>query len=97
MSVPPEYAWLFPIIIPLVIGLLLGAIIRRTIKLVIAISSLITILAATGYVSLTVHDIYDTSMEVLPRLFDSGYGLLDVIPYASASLLIGLGIGLWKG
>ena len=97
MSVPPEYAWIVPIIIPLAIGLLVGVIVRRTIKITMAVSALVIILVATGYISLTVQDIYDKSMEVLPRLFDSGEGLLDVIPYASTAFLIGLGIGLWKG
>ncbi len=102
MSVPAEYAWLtvlilVPIIIPFMIGLLLGVIAKRTVKLVMAVSALVIILVATGYVSLTVQDIYDKSMDALPGLFDSGQGLLDVIPYVSAALLIGLGIGLWKG
>jgi len=97
LSVPPEYAWIFPIIVPLVIGLLIGAIIRRTFKLVTTVSALVIILVATGYVSLTMGDIYDKSMEVLPRLFESGEGFLDAIPYASTAFLIGLGIGLWKG
>ncbi len=97
MSAPPEYVWLVPIIIPLVIGLLLGAIARRTIKLVMTVSALVIILVATGYISLTVQDIYDKAMETLPRLFDTSYEVINVIPYASAALLIGLGIGLWKG
>ena len=97
MSVPPEYAWIVPIIIPLAIGLLVGVIVRRTIKITMAVSALVIILVATGYISLTVQDIYDKSMDALPGLFDSGQGLLDVIPYVSAALLIGLGIGLWKG
>ncbi len=97
MSVPPEYAWIVPIIIPLVIGLLIGAIVRRTSKLVMTVSALVVILVATGYVSLTVQDIYDKAMEVLPRLFESGEGFLDAIPYVSTAFLIGLGIGLWKG
>ncbi len=97
MSVPPEYAWIVPIIIPLVIGLLIGAIVRRTLKLVMTVSALVIVLVATGYVTLTMQDIYDQAMEILPRLFDSGEGLLDAIPYASTALLIGLGIGLWKG
>ncbi len=97
MSAPPEYVWLVPIIIPLVIGLLLGAIVRRTIKLVMTVSALVIILVAAGYISLTVQDIYDKAMETLPRLFDTSYEVINVIPYASAALLIGLGIGLWKG
>ena len=79
------------------IGLLLGVIVKRTVKLVMAVSALVIILVATGYVSLTMQDIYDKSMDALPGLFDSSKGLLGVIPYVSAALLIGLGIGLWKG
>ncbi len=97
MSVPIEYAWIVPIAVPLVIGLLVGAIIRKTMKLIMTLSALIIILVATGYITLTVQDIYDQAMHVLPRLFDSGIGLIDTIPYASTAFLIGLGIGLWKG
>ncbi|MFC1754388.1 hypothetical protein ACFL96_13520 [Thermoproteota archaeon] len=97
MSVPIEYAWIVPIAIPLVIGLLVGAIVRKTVKLVITISALGIILVATGYISLTFQDLFDQAMLVLPRLFDSGVGFLDAMPYASTTFLIGLGIGLWKG
>ncbi len=97
MSVPVEYAWIVPIIIPVVIGLLVGAIIRKTVKLVTTLSALAIILVATGYITWTFQDVYDQAMQVLPRVFDSGVGLLDVIPYVSAAFLVGLGIGLWKG
>lgn len=97
MSIPVEYAWIVPIIVPVVIGLLVGAIIRKTVKLVTTLSALVIILVATGYITLTFQDLYDQAMAVLPRLFDSGVGFLDAIPYFSTAFLVGLAIGLWKG
>jgi len=97
LSIPTEYAWIVSIVVPLVIGLFVGAIVKRTFKLVILIGAFVIILVATRIVSLIMQDIYDKSMEVLPKLFSSGQGLLNVLPYASTIFLIGLAIGLWKG
>ncbi len=33
LIIPPEYAWIIPIVVPLIIGFLIGVIIKRTIKL----------------------------------------------------------------
>lgn len=97
MSVPPEVAWIVPILVPFIIGLLVGAAIKRTLKLVMIITALVIVLVATGALSLTFRDIYDKAMEVLPTLVDLGGGLKDVLPYSSVSFLIGLALGLWKG
>jgi uncharacterized membrane protein (Fun14 family) len=97
MSVPPEYAWLVPILIPLVIGLLAGVIIRKTLKLVISVAALIIILVATGYISFTFSDIFDRAMDTLPSIFENGQSALNILPYSSTAFLIGLALGLWKG
>ncbi len=97
MSVPQEFAWLFPVVFPLLIGLLVGVIIRRSMKLVISIVALVIILVATGYISLTYQGIFDRAMDILPRLIETGQGALDSLPYSSTAFLIGLALGLWKG
>ena len=97
MSVPPELAWLVPILAPFLIGLFVGIIIRRGFKLMLAVVALVLVLIATGFVSLTFRDLYDRAMEVLPRLYDLGRGYLNVIPYSVPAFLVGLALGLWKG
>ena len=97
MTIPPEVAWIVPIVVPFIIGLLVGAVIKRALKLMVVIAALVIVLVATGAVSLTFRDIYDKAMEFLPRLIDLGGGLKDVLPYSSVAFLIGLALGLWKG
>lgn len=97
MSIPPEFAWILPTVAPFLIGLLVGLIVKRTFKLVMLIVALIVILVAVGYVSLSFTNLYENALHYLPRLIDTGMALGDVLPYSSASFLIGLAIGLWKG
>ncbi|MEM2930630.1 MAG: hypothetical protein QW797_07225 [Thermoproteota archaeon] len=97
MTIPPEFAWIIPVVVPFIIGLLVGLIIKRAITLVLALAILVIILVATGYVSLTFQDIFERSMEFLPKLIDLGGSLQNVLPYSSATFLIGLLLGLWKG
>ncbi|MEM4610443.1 MAG: hypothetical protein QW190_06120, partial [Thermoproteota archaeon] len=84
-------------VVPFIIGLLIGLIIKRAITLVLALLILIIILVATGYVSLTFQDLFDRAMEFLPRIIELGGSLQNVLPYSSATFLIGLLLGLWKG
>ncbi len=97
MTIPPELAWIVPVVIPFIIGLLVGAVAKRTFKLIVVVAALVIVLVATGVVSLTFQDVYDKAMEFLPRLIDLGGGLKDVLPYTSVAFLIGLALGLWKG
>ena len=97
MSVPPELAWLVPIVAPFLTGLLVGAIIKRGLKLILAVVALVLVLCATGYLSFSFKDLWDKAMEFLPRLYESGKGYLDALPYSLPTFLIGLAIGLWKG
>ncbi|MEM2049979.1 MAG: hypothetical protein QXZ11_02515 [Thermoproteota archaeon] len=97
VTIPPEFAWIVPVVVPFIIGLLIGLIIKRAITLVLALLILIIILVATGYVSLTFQDIFDRAMEFLPRIVELGGSLQNVLPYSSATFLIGLLLGLWKG
>ena len=97
MAIPPEVAWLVPVVIPFVVGILLGAIVKRTVKLAFAVAALVIILVGTGIISLTLTDVFDKAMELLPRLIETGEGVLDALPYSSGAFLVGLGIGLWRG
>jgi len=97
MTIPPEFAWIVPIVIPFIIGLLVGLIIKRAIALILALALLIIVLIGVGYVHLTFQDVYDKAMKFLPKIIDLGGSLQNVLPYSSATFLIGLLLGLWKG
>lgn len=74
----------------------MGTIIKKAIKLVLAVIALIIVLVATGSLNITFEDLWGKAMEFLPKLYESGSGYLDVLPYTSATFLIGLGLALWK-
>lgn len=97
VTVPPELAWVVPVIVPFIIGLLVGFIVKRTIKLILAIMLLVIILIITGYVSITFQDIYDKAMRLLPKVIDLGSSFINVLPYSSLTFILGLLLGLWKG
>jgi uncharacterized membrane protein (Fun14 family) len=97
MSIPPELAWLVPIVVPFIIGLLVGAVIKRTFKLMVIIAALVIVLVATGALSLSFSDLYEKATELLPRIAEKTEVLKNILPYASAAFLIGLALGLWKG
>jgi uncharacterized membrane protein (Fun14 family) len=94
MSVPPEIAWIIPIVVPFIVGLLLGVIVKRGLKLLIAIVAIVVILIATGVLSVTFGDLYGQAMQFLPKLYDVGSGFLNVLPYSSITFIIGLVLGL---
>lgn len=97
MSIPPEIAWLIPILLPFIIGLLVGALIKAALKLVILIAALVIVLVATGVLSVTFTDLYDKAMEHLPNFINSERGWLNVLPYSSVAFIVGLALGLWFG
>jgi uncharacterized membrane protein (Fun14 family) len=93
LSIPPEIAWIIPIVLPLIIGLLVGAIIKKGFKLLMLVIALIIVLIATGVLSLTFSDLYTEAMKILPKLYDLGAGWLNVLPYSTISFVIGLVLG----
>ena len=97
MSIPPEIAWLVPIIVPLIIGLLVGVLIKHAMKLILVLAALVIVLVVIGALSIGFGDLYDKAMEFLPKLYDAGRGWINVLPYSSVAFLIGLVLGLWKG
>jgi len=97
MVTSPEIAWMVPVIIPAIMGLLVGLIVKRSIKLMFTIAALVGLLVLMGLVGLTVQDVFDQALKVLPRIINTGSGFIDVLPYSATTFLIGLGLGLWKG
>jgi len=93
MSIPPEIAWLIPIVLPLIIGLLVGAVIKRGLKLLIFVVALVIVLVVTGILSVTFSGLYAQAMQFLPKLYDVGHGWLNVLPYSSVTFLVGLVLG----
>jgi uncharacterized membrane protein (Fun14 family) len=94
MSIPPEIAWLIPVILPFIIGLLVGVVIKKALKLLVAVAVLVIILVVTGIISVTFSDLYAEAMKFLPKLYDVGQGWLNVLPYSSIAFIIGLLLGL---
>jgi len=96
--IPPEYAWLIPIAIPFLIGLIIGIVVKRTIKLILALAALLIILVVVGYMQLpAISDIARAAMTYLPALWAEADPLINLLPYSSATFLIGLILGIWKG
>jgi uncharacterized membrane protein (Fun14 family) len=93
LSIPPEIAWIIPVILPFIIGLLVGAIIKKGFKLLILVIALIIVLIATGVLSLTLGDVFTEAMKILPKLYDAGAGWLNALPYSTITFVIGLALG----
>ena len=90
-----------PAVVVLVIGFLVGVVIKRTVKLGLAILSLIGVMAALGYVNLHLNG---SSPETIYRVFSyaqplagQATGIASVLPISSAAFLAGLALGVWKG
>jgi uncharacterized membrane protein (Fun14 family) len=95
MSVPPEVAWLVPLVLPFLLGFVVGAIIKRALKLLIAVAALVILLVVMG--SLTFTDIYKRALELLPTITGKAQELINILPYTSGAFLVGLALGLfWK-
>ena len=95
MSIPPEVAWIVPILIPFIIGVLVGAVIKRALKLLVLVVALVIVLVATGILSVTFSGLFNEAMKILPMLYNLGHGWLNVLPYSSVAFLIGLALGLY--
>src|SRR5271157_136554 len=95
MSIPPEIAWVVPIVVPFIIGLLVGAVVKRVLKLVVFVVALVVILVATGVLSLTYSGLFSQAMQFLPKIYDVGRGILNVLPYSSLAFLLGFLLALW--
>ena len=91
-----------PSLVVLVIGFLVGVVIKKTVKLGLAILSLIGVLAAFGYINLHLDA---SSQETIYRVFSSSAQpfanrateAANILPIASAAFLVGLALGILKG
>ena len=97
MGIPPEIAWIVPIIVPLIIGLLVGFIVKRTLELMTTVVALVFLLVFFGVISISYQNVFDQALNFLPRIIETGSGFMDILPYSSLTFIIGLVLGLWKG
>lgn len=96
--VPPEYAWIIPLAVPFLIGLFAGVIVKRALKLILVIIALIIILVVVGYTQFpSTETLIKDALNYLPIIQEKASPLVNILPYTSASFLIGLALGLWKG
>jgi uncharacterized membrane protein (Fun14 family) len=93
LSIPPEIAWIIPVVLPFIMGLLIGAIIKKGFKVLVLVIALIIVLIATGILSLALGDVFSEAMKFLPKLYDVGAGWLNVLPYSTITFVIGLVLG----
>jgi uncharacterized membrane protein (Fun14 family) len=96
--IPPEFAWVIPIIVPFIIGLLIGVIVKKTFKLALTVLVLIIILAALGYIAMpSIRELVAAAAKLLPKFQEQLGPLINVLPYSSVTFIIGLILGLLKG
>jgi hypothetical protein len=93
---------IIPALVVLAIGFLVGVVLKKTVKLGLAIASLVGLLVATGYINLQLSDsskatIYRVFSQEGPMLASQASGVASILPITSAAFLVGLAIGIWKG
>jgi len=88
-------------LIVLAIGFLVGVVLKKTVKLGLAIASLVGLLVATGYINLQLSDSSKTTIyrvfSQAPSVASQASGLAGILPVTSGAFLIGLALGIWKG
>jgi uncharacterized membrane protein (Fun14 family) len=80
---------------------LVGVVLKKTVKLGLAILSLVGLLVATGYINLQLNEsskttIYNVISQV-PTVASQASSVASILPITSAAFLVGLAIGIWKG
>ncbi|MEM2878108.1 MAG: hypothetical protein QXG10_00920 [Candidatus Hadarchaeales archaeon] len=95
-NIPPEVAWLIPIVVPFIIGFLIGALVKKAFKMILILAALVVVLVVTGAIGLTFSDIIEKATQVLPKIAGEGAGLINIIPYTSITFIVGLILALWK-
>ena len=90
-----------PALVVLAIGFLVGVVLKKTVKLGLAILSLVGLLVATGYINLQLGEsskttIYNVFSQV-PTAASKASAIANILPITSAAFLVGLAIGIWKG
>ena len=92
---------MIPVVAPFLIGLIVGVIIKRAFKLIVVVIALVLILIAFGYMAMPslpgFGELFQNAMKYLPLIQKEGGALVNLFPYSSASFLVGLGLGVWRG
>jgi uncharacterized membrane protein (Fun14 family) len=90
-----------PALVVLAIGFLVGIVIKKTVKLGLAILSLVGVLVATGYINLQLSESSKTTIYRVfsgaPEVADQASIVSSILPITSAAFLVGLALGIWKG
>jgi len=90
-----------PALVVLAIGLLVGIVLKKTLRLGLAIASLVALLVATGYINLQLSDSSKTTIyrvvSEIPTVASQASGVASILPITSAAFLVGLALGIWKG
>jgi len=85
----------------LAIGFLVGVVLKKTVKLGLAILSLVGLLVATGYINLQLSNSSKTTIyravSLIPTAASQASAAASILPITSAAFLVGLAIGIWKG
>ena len=88
-------------LIVLALGFLVGVVIKKTVKLGLAILSLVVLLVATGYINLQLRYSSETTIyrvfSQAPTVASQASAFANVLPITSAAFLVGLALGIWKG
>jgi hypothetical protein len=76
-------------------------VLKKTVKLGLAILSLVGLLVATGYLNLQLSEsskatIYKVFSQA-PTVASQASSLANILPITSAAFLVGLALGIWKG
>jgi uncharacterized membrane protein (Fun14 family) len=94
-------ATIVPALVVLAIGFLLGVVLKKTVKLGLAILSLVGLLVATGYINLQLSETTKTTIyrvfSQAPTVAGQASAVASLLPITSAAFLVGLALGIWKG
>ena len=90
-----------PAIVVLAIGFLVGLVLKKTVKLGLAILSLVGLLVATGYINLQLSEPSTATIyrvfSAVPQAASQASTFANILPITSAAFLVGLALGVWKG
>ncbi len=90
-----------PALVVLAIGFLVGIVLKKTVKLGLAILSLVGLLVATGYINLRLGESSKTTIyhvfSLTSTAASQASGVASILPITSAAFLVGLALGIWKG
>jgi uncharacterized membrane protein (Fun14 family) len=92
---------IIPALVVLAIGFLVGVVLKKTVKLGLAIASLVSLLVATGYINLQLSESSKTTIyrvfSQAPAVASQASAAANILPITSAAFLVGLALGIWKG